>query len=249
MATEWFYTKDEQHVGPVTSEQLKALAASKGIQPTTQVWKEGMPEWVPASRVSGLFPKPPPLPSKTQSPELPAPATHALSALSEATAATGSPTSTDTLSAARPADAPSQASAAPRSVPKKRPAKATPKQQLVGCLAAVVVVAVVAGGLWWLMGGGDGGSGKGGDEAAGAAESKVYGSVDEMRSLIGGRSQKEVVAILGKPDYISATGILASNRDDEVWSYDHKVRHAVTGQLQGIRVHFAKGWVIVVAIE
>ena len=45
MSTEWFYTKDGEQLGPVSSKQLSQLAASGELQPTDLVWKEGAPDW------------------------------------------------------------------------------------------------------------------------------------------------------------------------------------------------------------
>jgi hypothetical protein len=57
----WFYTPDnKQRLGPVTSEELRALALSGTISPDCMVMPEGGGKWVPASRVEGLFPKPAP---------------------------------------------------------------------------------------------------------------------------------------------------------------------------------------------
>jgi hypothetical protein len=57
----WFYTPDnKQRLGPVTSEELRALAVSGTIRPECMVLPEGVGKWVPASRVKGLFPKPAP---------------------------------------------------------------------------------------------------------------------------------------------------------------------------------------------
>jgi hypothetical protein len=67
MSTEWFYTKDGEQLGPVSSKQLSQLAASGELQPTDLVWKEGAPDWKPASIVKGLFAEtttpPPPVPA------------------------------------------------------------------------------------------------------------------------------------------------------------------------------------------
>jgi hypothetical protein len=53
---EWHYTLNGQQVPvPVTSAQLKQLAASGQLQPTDLVWQEGMTGWVPAGSVKGLF--------------------------------------------------------------------------------------------------------------------------------------------------------------------------------------------------
>jgi hypothetical protein len=56
MANEWHYTLNGQQAAtPVTSSQLKQLAASGQLQPTDLVWQDGMTGWVPASSVKGLF--------------------------------------------------------------------------------------------------------------------------------------------------------------------------------------------------
>ena len=82
MSTEWFYTKDGEQLGPVSSKQLSQLAASGELQPTDLVWKEGAPDWKPASIVKGLFAEtttpPPPVPADS------AAATPASPALGEA---------------------------------------------------------------------------------------------------------------------------------------------------------------------
>ncbi|QDT59424.1 hypothetical protein SV7mr_19310 [Stieleria bergensis] len=56
MASEWYYGRNGQQQGPVTSNQLKQLAQSGQLLPTDFVWKEGMSEWAKASKVKGLFP-------------------------------------------------------------------------------------------------------------------------------------------------------------------------------------------------
>jgi hypothetical protein len=56
MATEYYYTKNGEQIGPVSSTELKRLAGIGELQPSDQIWQEGMPDWVPASRVKGLFP-------------------------------------------------------------------------------------------------------------------------------------------------------------------------------------------------
>jgi hypothetical protein len=48
----------------VTDDQLRAVAESGELQPDDLVWCEGLPEWVPASRVEGLFPNPTPPPKR-----------------------------------------------------------------------------------------------------------------------------------------------------------------------------------------
>jgi hypothetical protein len=66
MASEWFYTlKGQQAPAPISSAELKQLAASGQLQPTDLVWQDGMPNWMPASMVKGLFGA-----SRLSSPEL-----------------------------------------------------------------------------------------------------------------------------------------------------------------------------------
>jgi hypothetical protein len=56
MAIEYFYTQNGQAAPtPVSAEQLRQLAASGQLLPTDMIWKEGMPLWVPASSLKGLF--------------------------------------------------------------------------------------------------------------------------------------------------------------------------------------------------
>ncbi|HSI35451.1 MAG: DUF4339 domain-containing protein [Phycisphaerae bacterium] len=56
MSTEWYYSQGGQQIGPVTSQQMKDLAAGGQLSPNDLVWKDGMPEWTSAARVRGLFP-------------------------------------------------------------------------------------------------------------------------------------------------------------------------------------------------
>jgi len=55
MASQWFYTQDEERMGPVSSEELKQLAESGELTADDLVWKEGMADWKPASQLKGLF--------------------------------------------------------------------------------------------------------------------------------------------------------------------------------------------------
>jgi len=55
MASQWYYQKDGQRNGPISSAQLKQLADSGTLHPADIVWKEGLQQWVKASKVSGLF--------------------------------------------------------------------------------------------------------------------------------------------------------------------------------------------------
>ena len=51
----WYYARNDQQVGPLTSVELKRLASVGEVFPDDLVWREGMDEWAPASRVKGLF--------------------------------------------------------------------------------------------------------------------------------------------------------------------------------------------------
>ncbi len=69
VADQWFYSKNGEQYGPVEAHQLQQLASTGRLGVQDLVWKNGMPEWLPASRVKGLFPQrvlaasPPPLPA------------------------------------------------------------------------------------------------------------------------------------------------------------------------------------------
>ena len=55
MSANWYYTKNKDREGPVTPAQLKQLASKGWLAPDDLVWKEGMPNWLPARKVRGLF--------------------------------------------------------------------------------------------------------------------------------------------------------------------------------------------------
>jgi hypothetical protein len=59
MGDEWYYAKNGQQMGPVSTEVLTRMATSGQVQPTDLVWREGMPNWAPARTVRALFPEPP----------------------------------------------------------------------------------------------------------------------------------------------------------------------------------------------
>ncbi len=52
----WYFARHGQKVGPFTSAELKQMAASGLLQPTEQLWAEGMNNWMEASRFAVLFP-------------------------------------------------------------------------------------------------------------------------------------------------------------------------------------------------
>ncbi len=58
MASNWHILRAGQQTGPFSSKQLKDFVASGRVEATDMVWKEGMSEWVAASRIKGLFPNP-----------------------------------------------------------------------------------------------------------------------------------------------------------------------------------------------
>lgn len=52
---EWYYARDNKQMGPVSSVELKRLAAAGELEPEHLVWREGMAEWTLAGNVRGLF--------------------------------------------------------------------------------------------------------------------------------------------------------------------------------------------------
>lgn len=70
MASQWFFCNGDERQGPVSSEQLRALARSGVITPDTLVWKEGFPDWRPASEIPRLIDGP--SPPEEPSPKVPA---------------------------------------------------------------------------------------------------------------------------------------------------------------------------------
>ena len=52
----WYYiNKDYEEDGPVSSEDLQRMAQTGEIHRGTYVWTQELVEWVPASKVGGLF--------------------------------------------------------------------------------------------------------------------------------------------------------------------------------------------------
>lgn len=60
----WQVGHDGKTFGPFSVEQLTERVRSGWLRPTDLVWKPGLPNWEPATTISGLFPNnvPPPLP-------------------------------------------------------------------------------------------------------------------------------------------------------------------------------------------
>jgi len=74
----WWYAIGQEKIGPCSSSELIALVTQGKLFPDTLVWKEGMPDWIPASRIKGLWQKLPPAPAQWS--ESPAPLNRLLSA-------------------------------------------------------------------------------------------------------------------------------------------------------------------------
>lgn len=53
-SAEWFYASGDRQNGPVRFSDLQDLIANGTVGGSTLVWKQGMDEWAPASRVPGL---------------------------------------------------------------------------------------------------------------------------------------------------------------------------------------------------
>lgn len=73
----WWYVKEGEKYGPFSAPELKQNAISGSLAPTDLIWKEGFPDWVPASSAKGLFPppqnaSPPPIPVTKKNTDPPA---------------------------------------------------------------------------------------------------------------------------------------------------------------------------------
>jgi GYF domain 2 len=55
MASEWYYTTNQQQMGPVSWQELRELAESGILKPHDLVWSDGMADWVKAIHQTGLF--------------------------------------------------------------------------------------------------------------------------------------------------------------------------------------------------
>ena len=73
MNEQWYYTSAGKQSGPVSGPELKRMASSGHLSPDDMVWKEGMPNWVPAAKLKGLFTATPAA-TATPLPQPPAPA-------------------------------------------------------------------------------------------------------------------------------------------------------------------------------
>jgi hypothetical protein len=55
MTAQWYYVKDGQQYGPLSPDLLKRLAKFGVLLPGDLVWKPGLPQWLPAGSLRGLF--------------------------------------------------------------------------------------------------------------------------------------------------------------------------------------------------
>lgn len=53
----WYYVLNEHRFGPIPSPELRKLARKRILKPQDLVWKKSLPDWIPAAKVKGLFPK------------------------------------------------------------------------------------------------------------------------------------------------------------------------------------------------
>src|SRR5688500_7569318 len=55
----WCYFCGGEQRGPVTFTDLRGLVVRRELRAHDQVWREGMPDWMPAVEVPGLYQVPP----------------------------------------------------------------------------------------------------------------------------------------------------------------------------------------------
>lgn len=60
MDQEWYYTIGGRQTGPISLSELNNLAITGQLLQTDMIWKTGMPGWVKANNLSGLFDTPNP---------------------------------------------------------------------------------------------------------------------------------------------------------------------------------------------
>jgi uncharacterized RDD family membrane protein YckC len=58
MAANWYVGRDGKRKGPFSAGKLRQMAQSGDLRLNDMVWKEGMPSWVAASTIKGLFSNP-----------------------------------------------------------------------------------------------------------------------------------------------------------------------------------------------
>lgn len=56
MTDHWHFTQRNERQGPVSFDRLQKMAREGWLHPTALVWHAGLPDWIPAEQVQGLFP-------------------------------------------------------------------------------------------------------------------------------------------------------------------------------------------------
>ena len=57
MTEQWFCISAGEQRGPVSAATLRQLVSAGQLGPSDLVWHQGLPEWVAASKIKGLFPE------------------------------------------------------------------------------------------------------------------------------------------------------------------------------------------------
>ncbi|NDC53529.1 MAG: DUF4339 domain-containing protein, partial [Planctomycetia bacterium] len=55
VSSQWYYKRDGQRFGPLTSRKIRRMAWRGDLLPTDLLWKEGMTGWRPAGDSHRLF--------------------------------------------------------------------------------------------------------------------------------------------------------------------------------------------------
>lgn len=53
---QWYYSKNGLQLGPVSESDIRSKVATGEIAPTDLVWRDGMSDWLPSSRVPEIQP-------------------------------------------------------------------------------------------------------------------------------------------------------------------------------------------------
>jgi hypothetical protein len=57
--TQWYYRRRGHSHGPFSPKQFKQLALTGRIQPSDELRRNDMPDWVAGTKIEGLFPRMP----------------------------------------------------------------------------------------------------------------------------------------------------------------------------------------------
>jgi hypothetical protein len=68
---QWYYSQNGTQLGPVSQAELQAKIASGEVSASEMVWKDGMSDWTPASRLPEFAISPPPVSGVTSAPGQP----------------------------------------------------------------------------------------------------------------------------------------------------------------------------------